>query len=278
MAHIPPISRQHQPNFRNAAQRQATAAAYEQDIAAYDAVRPGYPQAFVLALAECMQSLPLESRCVVDVGCGTGKLSMLLQQEFADALIVGVDPSAAMLQEAARNFAESSAVWVRGDAHQLPLAAGVADVVACAQAWHWFDSTRASAQAARVAAPDGVLALAWNTLDVRVPWVHRLTRITHAGDTLAAGFYPVVAPPWDLVREVRLEWEQQLAVPDIFRLMHTRSYWLRANEKTRAKMTANLQWYLHEHLGFNRNEVVSLPYRFDGFVYRQSDAGIGRAG
>ena len=49
--------------------------------------------------------------------------------------------------------------------------------------------------------------------------------------------------------------------------MASRSYWLRANEKTRAKMVANLDWYLHDRLGFERGQRIPLPYRADAFVY-----------
>ena len=42
----------------------------------------------------------------------------------------------------------------------------------------------------RVLAPNGVLALVWNQLDVTIPWVHRLARIMHAGNVLREGFRP----------------------------------------------------------------------------------------
>jgi hypothetical protein len=40
----------------------------------------------------------------------------------------------------------------------------------------------------------------------------------------------------------------------------SRSYYLRASEQTRTKVLANLDWYLHEHLGHDREEVIQLPY------------------
>ena len=52
--------------------------------------------------------------------------------------------------------------------------------------------------------------------------------------------------------------------------MATRSYWLKANERTRAKMEANLSWYLFERLGFDPGDTVPLPYRTDAFVYERA--------
>jgi hypothetical protein len=43
-------------------------------------------------------------------------------------------------------------------------------------------------------------------------------------------------------------------------LTKSRSYYLRAGEATRAKVLANLDWYLHEHLGHGTGEDVRLPY------------------
>src|SRR5699024_1966265 len=111
----------------------------------------------------------------------------------------------------------------------------------------------------RVLRPGGVAVLVWNTLDVRVPWVHRLTRIMHAGDVQKPGFVPDVAPPLRIDRELRLEWEQRLTPEQIILLARTRSYWLRAKDATREKVEANLGWYLYDHLGFAPGEKVGFP-------------------
>ena len=34
-------------------------------------------------------------------------------------------------------------------------------------------------------------------------------------------------------------------------------------------MTANLRWYLNEHLGFQPDQEILLPYRCDAFIYRK---------
>ncbi|ORT50907.1 hypothetical protein KBI5_12530 [Frankia sp. KB5] len=56
---------------------------------------------------------------VLDVGCGTGRLSHVLVQQ--GHRVVGVDPSGAMLAEARRRDPAHCALWVVGDARALRL-------------------------------------------------------------------------------------------------------------------------------------------------------------
>src|SRR5699024_5759064 len=51
-------------------------------------------------------------------------------------------------------------------------------------------------------------------------------------------------------------------------LARTRSYVITAPEPRRATVLANLDWYLHEHLGHARGAIVGVPYRTDLFLYR----------
>ncbi|VVQ29829.1 putative methyltransferase [Pseudomonas fluorescens] len=45
------------------------------------------------------------------------------------------------------------------------------DVEICAQAFHWFASTEALTEIARVLKPGGKLGLVWNLRDSRASWV-----------------------------------------------------------------------------------------------------------
>lgn len=252
---IPPVSAKHAPRFRDAEHRSAHAKAFEAEVQSYHGVRPGYLPDSV-ALVGSVSS-------ILDIGCGTGKLTEQLTMAHPNASILGLDSSAAMLEEFSHRH---SLPAIRANAEALPFATSSVDAVTCAQTWHWLDPLKASAECARVLRPGGKVLLVWNTLDVSVPWVHRLTRITHAGDTLAEGFIPNVCAPLALDQVQRLRWEQRLPVRQLHTLMHTRAYWLRANAATREKMTANLDWYI-DYLKLNREGDVMLPYRHDAFLY-----------
>lgn len=250
------------PAFRDAAHRKSSAGSFSTGASAYDLARPSYPVEVTALLAET--GTP-SSATVVDVGAGTGKLSSLLAA--AGHRVLACDPSADMVRALRRNHLNIPA-W-RATAEDTALADATVDAYTAAQTWHWVDPARASAEADRVVRPGGALLLCWNTLDVRHPWVLRLSRIMHSGDVQREGFYPDVRAPWRLREERRLTWIQGVSTFDLFDLMATRSYWLRAGERTREKMTANLTWYLYERLGFDPGQLMPLPYRTDAFLYRR---------
>ncbi|MGY5765444.1 class I SAM-dependent methyltransferase [Brachybacterium sp. DNPG3] len=214
------------------------------------------------------------SRVVVDLGAGTGKLSLALASRGTE--VIAVDPSESMLRvlgdsavpDGVPGGARGSVRTVVGTAEATGLADGCAEAVASAQAWHWFDTEAASAEARRLLKPGGVLALVWNTMDVQIPWVHRFSRIMHAGDVQKDDFAPPVAAGFELVERIVVRWEDPMPTQDLIDLARTRSYVITASEATRAKVLGNLDWYLHEHLGHAPGDVVGLPYRTDLFLFR----------
>src|SRR5262249_8919856 len=52
---------------------------------------------------------------------------------------------------------------------------GSADIVVCAQAFHWFDDQGSAAEIARILRQHGALALIWNVRDDNVAWVRALS-------------------------------------------------------------------------------------------------------
>ncbi|WP_267207810.1 class I SAM-dependent methyltransferase [Corynebacterium sp. Marseille-P8863] len=255
-----------QPAFRDAQHRSSSASAFNSGAVLYDAIRPSYPPSVPALIADLPQRAG--GTRILDVGAGTGKLTELLgagADSESTRRVLACDPSADMVR-VLRDKLPNVPAW-RATAEATGLADGAVDAVTCAQTWHWVDTATASAEAARITSPGGKLLLCWNTLAVNHPWVLRLSRIMHSGDVQRAGFYPDVATPWTLEGEVRDTWAQIVTTDECFELMASRSYWLRANEKTRAKMVANLDWYLHDRLGFERGQRIPLPYRADAFVY-----------
>ncbi len=67
------------------------------------------------AARELLARVPLERPArVVDLGCGPGNSTVLLQQRWPEAHVVGVDNSAEMLERARRDY--PSIEWVEADA------------------------------------------------------------------------------------------------------------------------------------------------------------------
>ncbi len=86
--------------------------------------------------------------------------------------MTAVEPLEEMLEHLRR--AVPGATAVRGSAEAIPLPDRSADVVTCAQAFHWFDREVALAEMARVLRPGGRIALVWNTRDDTQGWVAEL--------------------------------------------------------------------------------------------------------
>jgi len=101
-----------------------------------------------------------QPQLVVDLGCGTGQLTLRLSGRFPDADIVGVDYSSGMLGEASLRVG-SAAQLVRADATELPLRAAAADIVVCTESFHWYpDQRRTLASLAKILRPGGQLVIA----------------------------------------------------------------------------------------------------------------------
>jgi SAM-dependent methyltransferase len=100
----------------------------------------GVPEALATALA-------LDGRGrLIDVGCGPGIVVLLLAHLLEQ--VVGIDPDAGMLEEAARRAAEQQATnvrWVRMRAEDLPAGLGTFRVATFSRSFHWMDRDRVAA-------------------------------------------------------------------------------------------------------------------------------------
>lgn len=129
---------------------------------AYAAARPEYPdQLFDLIAAH----VPRDAR-VWEPGCGSGQATRGLAARFAQ--VHATDPSA---QQIAQHWAHANAANVSlaiepGERTTLPDAS--VQLVAVAQALHWFDREAFFGECERVLAPGGVLA-AWGYGDFLAP-------------------------------------------------------------------------------------------------------------
>jgi SAM-dependent methyltransferase len=131
-------------------------------VADYVRWRPHYP-AEVVALLRRENLLP-EGGIVADIGSGTG-ISAHLFLEHGHR-VFAVEPNAEM-RGAAEQWLEnrSEFISVNGTAEATTIQDGVADIVFCAQAFHWFDRAAAKREFARILKPGGATVLCWNNRD-----------------------------------------------------------------------------------------------------------------
>jgi len=136
----------------------------------YDLGRPSYPP-------EAVAWLVGRTRAdVLELGAGTGKLTEQLRA--LGHRVLATDPLEPMLRRLVHRFGDVPAAVAA--AERIPMRARSVDTVVGAQAFHWFDRSRALPEIARVLRPRGRLALAWNLRDERVPWVRRLGELIGA--------------------------------------------------------------------------------------------------
>ncbi len=125
----------------------------------YVRYRPSYPPGLIDILkSEC----GLEpSSSVADVGSGSGILAELILKNGNQ--VFGVEPNPEMRLAAERLLAAyPKFVSVAAAAEDTTLDAESVDLIAAAQAFHWFDRARAKQEFARILKPSGWVALIWN--------------------------------------------------------------------------------------------------------------------
>lgn len=96
-------------------------------------------------------------RCVIDLGCGTGRFTPLLADVYR-AAVVGVDPSSRMLAQRDAS-AEEAAHSVLAHAEALPLRTAAADLVFLSMVYHHLEASLAVAEISRVLRPSGHVIL-----------------------------------------------------------------------------------------------------------------------
>jgi SAM-dependent methyltransferase len=126
------------------------------DVAdAYDRFRPGYP-ASLIEEACSIGDLRAGSR-VLEIGCGTGKLTAALVER--GLAVEAVDPGPRMV-EIARRHVPAAQFHIAGF-EDVELPSGAFDAAFSATAFHWVAPDVSWSKAARLLRPGGLLALIW---------------------------------------------------------------------------------------------------------------------
>lgn len=118
--------------------------------AGYAAYRPSYP----LELIDELTSISPGTGRVLDCGCGTGQLSVLLAERFDE--VVATDASAAQIADAEPR---EGVIYRTALAEDSGLPDASVDLVTVAQAAHWLDLDKFYAEARRIARPQAAIAL-----------------------------------------------------------------------------------------------------------------------
>jgi ubiquinone/menaquinone biosynthesis C-methylase UbiE len=132
---------------------------YRGTAAHYTRGRPPYARTLAATLAA---ELGLDGGDrMLDVGCGPGVLAVELASRFSQ--VIGLDPDAEMLAEAARRAAEAGIEnirWVQARAEDIPtLNLGTFKLVTFGQSFHWTNRELVAEAVYDILEPGGALAL-----------------------------------------------------------------------------------------------------------------------
>jgi ubiquinone/menaquinone biosynthesis C-methylase UbiE len=139
------------------------------DVEKFDRWAPTYERSFMQKwffvpvhskmLDLLAQELKDAPRCMVDVGCGTGRLLRAASTRWPRAQLFGVDPAERMVSEAAQLNPQAS--FRLAAAESLPFPDQAADVVLTSLSFHhWANQAKGLQEIARVLRPGGLFCLA----------------------------------------------------------------------------------------------------------------------
>jgi SAM-dependent methyltransferase len=225
---------------------------------AYDRARPSYPPEAAAWLVGQHRS------AVVELGAGTGKLTELLVAAGHD--VIATDPLPEMLGHLRTRVPGARAAVAT--AEHIPVSSHTADVVVCAQSFHWFDHDTALPEIARVLRPGGVLALVWNARDEGIPWARKLGALLNEGGVgsgVGSGenrtdlSAPLVdSQDFGPVTQREFRFWQSLRRDELFDLVRSRSYVALLEESARADLLERVG-ALYDDYG-RGPDGMQLPY------------------
>ena len=135
---------------------------FNEVVALYDAVRPGYPAAIVEDIIT-LANLSAQGQ-ILEVGCGTGQATQPFAQRGYQVVAVELGQEmAAFAKHKFRSYANVD-IW-QGAFEEWEPGKQMFDLVLAAQAFHWIPPEIGFAKAAAVLRPTGALALLWHRDD-----------------------------------------------------------------------------------------------------------------
>ena len=244
------------------------AAAGFNDPGDYEAARPSYPPDAVAWFVENLHLAP--GGRVADVAAGTGKLTRLLAPTARTGLLA-VEPVAGMRATFRRLLPEVPLVAATAEA--MPLRAASLDAITVAQAWHWFDHDRATAEAARVLRPGGRLGLVWNARDRSEPWVDEVWSIMDRVEKHAPwrdhenwrDSATRAMPGFGELHDAQFRHAQRITPEGVIQRVASVSHVAVLAEAERAVVLDEVRRVLTTHPAVRGRETLEIPYRVDCF-------------
>ena len=121
----------------------------------YVRYRPTYPAEAVDTILDGLG--PPEHLVAADIGAGTGISARLLGDR--GVRVIAVEPGEGMRRAAASH---PNVTWLAGTAEATGLASQIADLVLCAQSFHWFRPADVLREFGRILKPRRRLVIMWN--------------------------------------------------------------------------------------------------------------------
>ncbi|MDQ1381079.1 MAG: hypothetical protein QOJ71_1798, partial [Actinomycetota bacterium] len=206
---------------------------------------------------------------VVDLAAGTGKLTRLLAPTGADLFAVEPVPG---MRETFRRLLPTVPL-VAGTAEAMPFAAATFDAITVAQAWHWFDHERATAEMARVLTPGGRLGLVWNARDRSEPWVDEVWSIMDRVEKKAPwrdhenwrDSATKAMPGFGELHSAQFRHRQAITPDGVVQRVASVSHVAVLPEPEREEVLDEVRHLLATHPAVRGLETVEIPYRVDAF-------------
>ena len=245
-----------------------TAAAGFVDGELYEQGRPDYPSGTVEVL-EVVAGTP-----VVDLGCGTGKFTRLLDSQGAN--VIGAEPLPAMLATFRQRC--PAIPVVAGTAEALPFGDRRFEVVTCASAFHWFDHSRALPEIHRVLRPGGRLGIVWNRRDQIEGWSAEFWAITeayrHATPGYRSGEWRAALEASGLFGSITEHWfdyVQHVDIDGLLARMRSASFIEVLPEDERNDVLERGRRFVQEHPDTAGRDTFELPYRTAVYIVDRLD-------
>lgn len=232
------------------------ARSFEVGAAAYDRVRPQFPDAVFQEVISAAGDRLV--RGVLEIGAGTGRATLPLARR--GVTVLATDPSAQMLQVLDSRLAAEGLhqlVALRQTRFEdVSTSEGPFGVVIAAQSFHWADPQSRWSRLAALLAPDGLAFLLWNGWQLD-PVQHDLHAVRAVYDLQGTGLVPETDdhrgqaswvehevadhPGLEIAAATTHQWSVTLPVSDYLDLLATTSQYAITGAEDRHRLFGSLR-------------------------------------